>query len=207
MAALNFLIYDGSDFSLNLAGSGLGFYGEGGFSTSCEVGSYQGCNFVTDSAGLALGAEVNNVKYLHPASGLVNTSTLNLLQIPNFQSTLNIRFTHDTEVNTSNAVMYLYDRSSINNDPSGVTCKVCEIIHPSVAQDLTGSGDHTWYTPHGSSVTVPFSDSPGISGLFSASGTGSTALSTQHDFYTCLSVSPDSVGSKQFALYFGLEYS
>jgi hypothetical protein len=98
----------------------------------------------------------------------------------------------------------IYDRSNINNDPSGVTCKVAEIIHPGDTQIPEGSGDTSWITAHGSAVVVDLVASPGISGL---SPNGPETTQTDHDWYLAISASPDSIGSKtQFGLYCSLEY-
>lgn len=100
--------------------------------------------------------------------------------------------------------MYIYDRSSINNPPSGVVCKVYETIHPGTSQlGLTGSGSEVWSTPAGSSY-LSLTSSPGTSGL---SPNGPETSSVDHDWYVCLSASPSSIGSKtQFGLYVETEY-
>lgn len=189
----------------NLSGSGLGFYGTG-FGNSVAVGSYQSTTFITDSNGATNGGQVNNCTYLNTASGMVNSATsgINLLNIPNYLSTLNIRFTHTSAVKTQNAKLYIYDRTSINNPASGVTTKVAEIIHPDVLQTSTGSGDGNWLTPTGSSVVVSLVASPGMSGL---SPNGNQTSDLRHDFYCVLSASPDSIGSKTlYGAFASLEY-
>ncbi len=205
MAALiSFLA--GESFTINnLSGSGLGFYGANGFGYSVAVGSYQGRTFITDSTGTAQGPEVDNVKYLN-TSGVVLGQTgsgIHLLRLPNYLSTLNVRFTNDTNVQVQNAKFYVYDRSSKNNDPSGVTCQVAEIIHPNLNQDFTGSGDSTWITAHGSGQTVDLVGGPGPSGM---SVNGTTTSSYQHDWYLAISATPTSVGAKTFGGYMELEY-
>lgn len=200
--AIGFYAYD--DGIYNLAGSGLGFYGSA-FGTSVNVGSYQDSTWVTDSTGTVQAQQVNNVKYTHPSSGSLNGLTsIGLLNVPNQLATLNIRFTNATSVRTQNAKVYIYDRNNINNSPSGVTCKVIEIIHPSTAQTgNTGSGDSTWTTLYGSGSTKSLISSPGVSGQRPS---GSSTTNTRHDWYLGISPSPDSVGSKTFALYFEVEY-
>ena len=48
-AAINF--YGGEDFGIqNLGGSGLGFFGDGGFGFAVQIGDYQGRTFVTNKA-------------------------------------------------------------------------------------------------------------------------------------------------------------
>lgn len=204
MAQITF--YSGETFNIsNLSGSGLGFYG-GGFGQSVEVGSYQDTTFITNGAGTSQGPQVDNVKWLNTASGIINgaSSGVALTAVPNYLATLNIRFTHDSAVRTQNAKLRIYDRSSINNPASGVTCKVAELIHPDIVQNNNGSGDSTWETPTGSSVVMDLVASPGTSGL---RPNGASTSDTQHDWYTVISASPDSIGSKTlFALYIELEY-
>lgn len=200
----------GSDFTIeDLSGSGLGFYSNDGFGGSVRVGEYQGRTFITNGAGTTQGPEVDNVKYLNAASGILGQAGtgIALTAIPNYQATLNVRFTYDSAVNVQNAKARIYDRSNPNNAASGVTCKVAEIIHPTTTQTNNGSGDTTWYTPAGSSITVPLANSPGPSGLYAGNGSNSNYAATQHDWYLAISASPDSIGSKtQFGLYIELEY-
>lgn len=204
MAAISFL--SGQGFVINnLSGSGLGFYGSS-FGSSVQVGSYQETTWITNGAGSSQGPQVDNVKKTHPSSGSINgAASVSLLDIPNYLCPLQIQFTHGSVVTTQNAKLRIYDRSSINNDPSGVTCYCAEVIHPSFTQSgALGSGDSSWIHVHGSAVVLDLVASPGISGL---SPNGSSTSSTQHDWYVAISPSPDSVGSKtQFGLYVELEY-
>lgn len=189
----------------NLNGSGLGFYGSS-FGQSVEVGAYQDSTYITSSTGTVEGPQATNIKYTHPSSGSINgLDSVNLLDVPNYLATLNIRFTNDTAVKCQNPRFYVYDRSNINNNPSGVLCKVAEIIHPNPTQTgLTGSGSSSWATVQGSgSVLTLTNTSPGYSGL---SPSGDSTYDTRHDWYLAISSSPSSVGSKTFAGYVSVEY-
>lgn len=210
-ANIQFLV-GGFGFPINnLSGSGLAFFGSGGFGTSVAVGSYQDTTYVSNGAGVAIGPQCNNVKFVHSASGQVQGGTiLSLLSIPNYQSTLNIRFTNDTAVKVQNATVAIYDRTNTNNAASGVTTAVCALIHPDTNQTATGSGSSTWEFPSGSSVCylsrysngVAFSPGPSGYGI-----NGGQSTSTQHDFYLCVSQSPNSIGAKTLnGLYAALEY-
>lgn len=205
-AAINFYA-DTAFFITNLAGSGLGFYG-GGFGQSVNVGDYQNTTFITDSTGAVQGAQVNNVTYQNSMSGIVNSSTSGILltYIPNYQATLNIRFTNDTAVKTQNVKLRIYDRVSIDNEPSGVLSQVAEVIHLSTVQSAGGSGDTTWTSVAGSGSVLTLAPSPGTSGLYAGNGSNSTYSDTRHDNYVCISQSPSSIGSKLSALYVSLEY-
>lgn len=211
-AAINFYVNPAtSEFNLETGGSGLGFYGDSGFGASVIVGEWQGRTYITDGNGVIQGSEGQNVKYLNSASGILGqaSSGIGLTAIPNYQSTLNIRFTYDSAVQVQNAAVRIYDRSNINNPASGVTTKVAEIIHPSTVQGPTGSGDNFWLTPGGSGSTVGLSPSPGLSGWWAGDGSGvvSTRTDTTHDWYLAISASPDSIGSKtQYGLYASMEY-
>lgn len=192
----------------DLSGSGLGFYGDDGFATNVRVGYHQGRTFITNSAGTTQGPEANNTKYLNAGSGILGqTGTgIALTAIPNYQCPLRIRFTNDTAVRVQNAELRAYDRTNPNNPPSGVTCKVAEIIHPDTVQNNNGSGDTTWYTPAGSSVVVPLANSPGPSGLYAGNGSNSNHSDTTHDWHVAWSSSPDNIGSKYFGAYISVEY-
>ena len=202
-------ISGGGSFPINdLAGSGLGFYGAAGFGASVAVGAWQGRTFITDSTGALQGPEVNNVQFLNAGSGILGQagSGIGLRAIPNWQSTLNVRFTNDTPVRTQNCVFMIYDRVSIYNAASGVTTKVAQIIHPNTVQGLPGSGDTSWWTFNAAAtgLAMPLVSSPGTSG-FSPNGINTT--DTQHDWYLAISASPDSVGSKnQYSGFCYVEY-
>lgn len=200
----------GNGFTIeDLSGSGLGFYGDDGFGASVPVGSYQGRTYITNGAGTTQGAEVDNVKFLNAGSGILGqTGTgIALTAIPNYQATLNLRFTYDSAIHVQNVYARIYDRTDPNANASGLTCKVAEIIHPGITQANTGSGDTTWYTPGGSTITVPLAPSPGPSGLYAGNGANGNWAATQHDWYLAISASPDTVGSHtMFGIYASLEY-
>ena len=203
MATISF---HADDFHVqNLSGSGLGFYGSG-FGDSVEVGEYQDSTFITDGNGTSQGPQVNNIKWLNAASGIINGagSGVPLTAIPNYLSTLNIRFSHGSAVKTQNAKLRIYDRSDIDNGASGVTTKVAEIIHPDTVPNDNGSGETEWIAPVGSALIMDLVASPGMSG---ERPSGSETSDTQHDWYCAISASPDSIGSKTlFGLYFSCEY-
>jgi len=189
----------------NLAGSGLGFFGAS-FGQSVEVGSYQDTTYITNSTGSVEGNVCENTKYIHPASGnQSDAGEINLQYIPNRLATLNIRFSNDTAVKTQNAKLRIFDRSNINNEASGVTTKVAELIHPHPNQAVvSNSSDATWSTPAGSAVIMDLLASPGESGLSPA---GPETTDDRHDWYVVISASPDSIGAKTlYGLYVELEY-
>lgn len=218
MATLSF--FAGNDFTINnLSGSGLGLYSDTGFGGSVLVGEYNGRTFITNSAGTTQGSEVDNIKYNNAQSGIIGQvgSGINILAIPNYQATMKIQFSHASAVTVQNTKIRAYDRSSINNVPSGVLVKIAELIHPWTTQTPLGSGDNQWIgssanpqtgtlTVGGSGLTVTLANSPGISGDHAGDGSNSTWSDTTHEWFVAISASPSTIGSKLFALYVELEY-
>jgi len=195
--------------SQNLNGSGIGFFGNGGAFASVRIGEYQDRTFVCDANGTAVGAEIDNVKYVNATGALISRggstdAALPLVNIPNYKSTLNIRFDHGSAVRTQNAKVQIYDRSNVNNGPVGVICQAAEIVHPEVSQAVVGSGDTNWIACNGSSPYVDLIASPGISGI-RVSESNTTQI--QHDWYVCISASPTGIGSHtNFGIFFTTEY-
>ncbi len=209
MATVEFYAGQGTPYQI-VGGSGLGYYGATGFASSVITGEYADTVFITNSAGSDEGPQANNFKWIPSdnvgvGSGTINgTPDLQLSYLPNSQATLNCRFTHASSIFTQNAEVRIYDRTSINSGPSGVTCMAAEIIHVVPSQGAGGSGDLDWISPAGSSVVLELVDSPGISG---EAPNGTSTQDTTHDWYMVLSISPDSVGSKTLVgLYFSTEY-
>ncbi len=188
----------------NLSGSGLAFMGVS-FGDSVPVGEYQSTTWISNGNGTVNAGQVNNVKYLNPASGILNSATsgIGLPAMPNYLASLIAEFNHTSPVRLQNTRVYIYDRSSINNNPSGVICKVAEVIHPDIVQTPNGSGSVQWQTPAGSSF-MQLTPSPGRSGFYV---NGPMTTDTYHTIYLNLTASPNSIGSKtQFALYISTEY-
>jgi hypothetical protein len=205
MATLTFYGGGGPYAIANMLNSGIGFFGTN-FGESVAVGEYNQTTWICDGNGVQDGGQINNITYENTSSGTINgASAVHLKQIPNYLATLNIRFEHGSVIKTQNAKWRIYDRANINNDPSGVTCQVYETIHVPVSQGIgEGSGANTWTNVHGSAVILDLAASPGTSGT---SPTGSATTDTRHDWYLCLSPSPNSIGSKTlFGGYMSLEY-
>ncbi len=204
MAEIKFLA--GSDTNLN--GSGLGFMGSS-FGNSVAVGSYQQTTYITNSAGTQAGPLCDNIKWTHPNSGLLNSESNSrlLTHLPNVNATLNIKFEHTSVVKTQNCQVLIYDRSSTSRNASGVTTQVAELVHPNPTPGAGGSGDTVWMVCSGSAGTPPTKtlvSSPESGGQRAGGGTGAAMV---HDWYLCLSASPDSIGSKTlYGLYCSLEY-
>lgn len=198
--------------NINGTSSGLGFYGSA-FGNSVNVGSYQQTTYITDPNGTIQGPQANNCQFYSMTSGLIGTNTVptGVTYFPNYQSTLNISFTNGTPVKAQNVQLYIYDRVNVNNPASGVITQVYETIHPNTVQNNTGSGASTWTTFSGiasqTGLYLTLSNSPGMSGAYAGNGSNSTRPDTQHDWYTCISCTPLTIGSKnQFGLWVQLQY-
>jgi len=199
--------YAGENFTIqNLGGSGLGFYADGGFGFSIQVGQYNGRTFITSSDGATEGPEVDNLKW-QSSSGVIlgqSGSGILLTEVPNYMAPLNIRFTNDSAVKTQNVKLYAYDRTNKNNYPSGVTFKAFEIIHPNTIQSNTGSGDVSWHTLTTGDNYMDLAAGAGVSGL---SPNGVNTEDDRHDWYIGVSLSPTTVGAKtQLGFLCELEY-
>jgi hypothetical protein len=210
MAAITFYVDDDLSgiFDIATAGSGLGFFGAGGFGNSVAVGAYQDNTYVTDGNGSVEGPQANNVKWTASNSGEIAGSVqLNVQYIPNAKATMNVRFTNDTAVQVQNAELRIYDRSDITAGASGVTTYGYECIHVSSSTVVAGSGLTTWTNLVGDDTPLSLAQSPGISGLYAGNGSTSTRDDTRHDWYVCLSAHPDSIGSKtSYGMVCLLEY-
>jgi hypothetical protein len=209
VATITFWAGEGTNVN-DLSGSGIGFYGPGGYGQPVVVGQFNDNTYITNATGDAVDAvKVDNVKYVHPSSGQITGSDTRVLrEIPNYLGTLNIRFTNGSAVKTQNAQLRIYDRIDENVAPVGVQAKVAVLIHPGSTQTPAGSGDLTWQTPGGSGSIVnwsafPAGISPGSGGL---SPLGSNTSDTIHDFFCAISVMPTSIGGKPFGLAFSTEF-
>jgi len=202
MASINFY---GANFNTIIGGSGIGWYTDA-HGQSVAVGAWANKCYITDSNGVQQGPEIYNMIY-SSATGVILGQAgepITLREVPNYQCTLNIRFTNDTAVKVQNAKFRITDRDAINNGPSGVLARAfsCQHYYPTQEYAL-GSGDTNWTTPVGSSVVLDLPDSPGVSG---ASINNSDHQDTQHDFFIGLACSPSVIGSRLFQGYVSLEY-
>lgn len=193
----------------SLGASGVGFYGAT-FGASVQVGSYQDKTFITNSNGTVNAGELDNNKYVGTSSGVqVNGgSTENLSGVPLASATLNVRFTYDDPVQTQNGEARIFDRSDVDNDASGVTCFVAQLVNGgSGVNQSTGAAQAShngWMELQGSGTVMTLLNSPGESGL---SPSGDSTTDDQHDWYLSISASPDSIGSKTlFGLFVQTEY-
>lgn len=148
-----------------------------------------------------------NIKYIHTNSGLVENvyinKPLNLLNIPNWSSTLNVNFgaTGATVYDVTTAYLTasgVYAPSIIGQEstkPNFARVYLAEICHLNPDTAIQGSGATSWSSlNYLANTSVTMSKNPGPSGLYGrVSGTG--VLSNFHDWYFAVTVSPLSVSS------------
>jgi len=128
------------------AGSGIGFFGDGwGFPV--PVGSVQDTTWVTDQDGADEGPQLNNNAFITegdnvtPGTVSIDQSTpVALNRLPNYKSTLNIRFNHETAVIASQPKIIIYDRANIQNHAVNVITYVYECRHPLADQQSSSGG-------------------------------------------------------------------
>lgn len=170
----------------------LGFFGAN-FGYSIRVGEYNQTSFVTTDDGSANHGQVPNLKYANTSGAYVASelTATELREINNDEATLQITLTNDAAVQTRNTSFRSFDRSNINNNPSGVTIYAAEILKDQVS--VRGSGDTSWTSIYGSGAPLTLEDH-----LY-GSGT--------HRWYLGLTATPNSIGQKtQIGYYFETEF-
>ncbi len=211
-AAVDFFGGLGGEASgVDLAGSGIGFYGAS-FNSSVQVGQYQDTSFITTSNGSVEGPQVDNNKYQGNVSGVSNNAdtVIHISGLPLESGTVNVRFTNDAEVNTQNGEARIFDRTSIDDGASGVTTQVAQLVQGgSGVEPTTGAaqtwdvGEDGWQALDGSGTLMVLLNNPGSGGA----GPSGASTDTRHDWYLCISATPTSIGSKTlFGLFIQLEF-
>jgi len=191
---LNFLNPSNPSTEILPAASGgfntVGFYGPG-FGLSVKVGEYNETTYRTTEDGQTNGTALPNLRYANTSGAYVGPSIIaaELVSVLNNESTIRVRLTTDSAVQTQNAEFRTFDKTSIDSAPSGVDVFSAEIINPSG----TGTGDVNWTQIQGSGTVLGLDDQ--------------TTASTEHNFYIALSATPTSIGEKtNFAFYFQAEF-
>ncbi len=186
-------------------GEALGFYGFAGFGSSLSLGETNGRTFVTDTTGAVSKEECDNCRRSSSSGVIVGQtgSGINLLNLPNYLTTINLRFTHPTAVLIQNARLVAFDGTALENAPTGLSIYGAETIHTSRLQTDTGIGDSAWTLMQGSGLQLDLVSSPGTSGI---SPLGPATTSIRHDWYVALSAIPTTPGDKTFGFRADLEY-
>ena len=166
------------------------FAAAGGFDSKITVNQYNDTTHVKASGGsdLSDGNLPNNVKFISQSGGTGGDSqadwgdgTEDLDQITNGEATLKITFSDDASVVTEEAIFYAYDGTTPATAPTGVDFRAAEV------------GDTNWTEAEGSGSALALDDQ--------------LTPATSHDFYIAASMSPTSVGLKEFAVRMELVYS
>lgn len=187
------------------AGEVLGFFGQNGFGDPLSLNEFNGRTFVTNSSGSISYEECDNCLRISSSGVIIGQtgSGINLINLPNYLTTVNLRFTHPQAVLVQNAKLIAFDGISELNDPVGIDIYAADIIHTSRFQSDTGTGDSTWTKIAGSGQQLNMIDSPGTSGI---SPLGPATSDIRHDWYIALSVSPTTPSNKNFSLRVDLEF-
>jgi hypothetical protein len=186
-------------------GQSLGFFGQDGFGDPLSLSEYNGRTYVTSADGSTQYEECDNCRKIS-SSGVIVGQTgngINIRNLPNYLSTVNIRFTHPQAVLVQNARLIAFNGTDQGVAPVGLNVYGAEIIHTSRLQSVTGTGDTAWLLMLGSGVKLNLVDSPGTSGI---SPLGPATTDTRHDWYVALSVTPTVPADKTFSLRCDLEY-
>ena len=179
-------------------GQALGFFGPDGFGDPLSMNEFNGRTFVTTTHGSTELTECDNCRKISSSDVVVGqTGTgIDIRNLPNYLSTVNLRFTHAQDVLVQNARL-------IAIIPTGLDIYGAEIIHTSRLQTVEGTGDTVWAAMGGSGQALTLVDSPGISGI---SPFGPATTDIRHDWYIALSASPTVPGDKEFSFQADLEY-
>lgn len=208
MAAAITFFAGGSGYPTEITGSGLGFFGAS-FGTSVQVGQYQDTTFITNGAGTINGGSSTNTKYLGNSSGVSidGDDSVNLSSVPVASGALNVRFTFDDPVKTQNGELRIFDRVDKDNDASGVTTQVAQLVNGGSGVDASGNAagsNSGWMSLNGSTSIMTLLSSPGSGGL---SPSGADTQDTRHDWFFTVSATPNSIGSKtSYGLFVQLEF-
>lgn len=186
-------------------GEALGFFGPNGFGDPLSLNEFNGRTFITNPSGSVALEEGDNCLKVSTSGLIIGQigDEINLQNLPNYLTTINLRFTHPQEVLVQDVRLIAFDGIDPDNAPSGLDVFGAEIIHTSRLQTDTGTGDTLWLQLTGSSQQLDLVDSPATSGI---SPLGPASLDTRHDWYIALSVTPTVPGDKTFSFRIDLEF-
>ncbi len=183
----------------------LGFFGPNGFGDSLSLNEFNGRTFITNPSGSVASEEGDNCRKVSTSGLIIGQigDEVNLQNLPNYLTTINLRFTHPEAVLVQNVRFIAFDGIDPDNAPSGLDVFGAEIIHTSRLQTVTGTGDTVWTQMTGSGQQLNLVDSPGTSGL---SPSGPATLDIRHDWFLAISVAPTLPGNRTFSFRVDLEF-
>lgn len=186
-------------------GEALGFFGPNGFGDPLSLNEFNGRTFITDPSGSTALEEGDNCRKISTSGLIIGQigDEINLQNLPNYLTTINLRFTHPEEVLVQDVRLIAFDGIDPDNAPNGLDVFGAEIIHTSRLQTDTGTGDTLWTQMTGSGQQLDLVDSPGTSGI---SPLGPASIDVRHDWYVALSVAPTLPGDRTFSFRVDLEF-
>jgi hypothetical protein len=203
-------VYVGED-QLLPDNKGVGFFGDDGFGDPVEKGLYNGRTFVVGASGTAESFECNNNKWLSSnevINGQIGSGIL-LDALPNYLTTVNLRFEHSVSVQVVDAKFYIYDGSTSggepnkNSAPTGLSVYCYETRHTDNIQTANGLNPIKIWQLTGGETYLNLVTSPGTSGYRTL---GSFTTDTRHDWYVAISATPTLFGNKSFGMYSEIEF-
>jgi hypothetical protein len=209
VAAIKFLVHtDSTDIDINSNSYELGFFGNNGPGSYIAINTWNGTTYLVNTNEEAK-IHCNNLKYESPTGVYIEGVSIPLLlqAVPNYQSTLNLRFEHPVDVQALVCRCRMYDRTQTTDDvPTGADLRLYELVHQQARQfvPLSPRGHDRWQDI-GSGNWVDLSSSPGPSGEYG--GTIGSRSCKQHDWYLGISVSPKDIGRRSnIGLEVSIEY-
>lgn len=198
---------DTQDLLDHQAGSGIGFFGSS-FGIPVPLTEVQQTTWVTTSDGATAGNQLNNCAQFSTGSETVQgqvkingADPINLSNLPNYLSTLNIRFEHDSAVIASQPKIIIFNRQSITSHAVDVITYVYESRHPVSDQTKTNlshraSTNNAWtvFDPgeEGEPTPMSLTNSPGPTGLNTTpSDTASNTANGHRAYIESLGENPD----------------
>jgi len=179
----------GERLNINESDLKLGFYGEGGRDYHVEIGSWQNNVYLVDVNEQGIVQLPWNTSFFNDGSGYLNdlVDPIDLSNIPNYQSTINVRFVSSSSVKIMSAQVKLYDGSDLDNTPIAVRAKIAEIYHPGRVQVVNQRHTRKWQNA-GSGEYISLWKNPGEDSVYA--GRYTYKRSNVNDWFLCLSASP-----------------
>jgi hypothetical protein len=186
----------------------LGFAGTG-INFRIKINSFPDNTNVLNPKTYRSKYSATNISRYSSGSGSITSQYLSanlpLQKIPNWSSTLNIRFGNATGatnydvtsavITASGAIYSIPEYGDINAKPNSVMLYAAEICHTSTSTGVVGSGVSSWSSFTAASTGyVSLVRNPGPSG--STAAVGSTGVPAKvHDWHIALTISPLSLNS------------
>lgn len=199
--ASGIVYYDLNDHILGFGSTGNNFL--------IKIGDYPDYTNVLNPKTFKRERSANNIKRYSSGSGSVSNNYLNanlpLVNIPNWASTISIRFGNPTGATTydvttayitaSGGALEQAEYGEINAKPNAVRIYGAEICHTSASTGVVGSGATGWSSfIYLENLSIPMVRNPGPSGY--TAKIGSTGVPANiHDWHFAFTISPLTLNS------------